>query len=524
MKLPWNVLLAAALCAVPAVAQGIGSEVSVRSHLANGAEFSTSLCNLLRHGRDLFAANWTAQEGCGRPQTDGTGGPLADPSSPLVGARSFNRISGPDANSCAGCHSAPFGLPGGGGDFTAGVFVLGQRFDFVDFDPLDNVPLRGRVDETGQAVALDEMSNFRASLGMYGSGYIELLARQMTANLQAQRDALAPGSSVALSSKGVSFGVLSRSASGAYDASGVTGLSAGSIATPGGAKPNLVLKPFHQAGAVTSLRQFSNNAFNHHHGIQSVERFGAGDADQDGYANELTTADVTAVTLFQATLAVPGRVIPRDAAYESAIRHGEELFVSIGCAACHTPELPLSSSVFSEPSPYSPARNLALGDAYVAQHGVFSVNLNSEELPGPRLKSNGGVTRVPAFTDLKLHDICAGGPNDPNRENLDMHAPEGSVAFRAGNAKFLTKKLWGCANEAPYFHHGRFTTLREAVLNHFGEADGTRLAFLSLDDYARNCVIEFLKSLQVLPAGTEALVVDERMKPRNWPPFPGNGN
>jgi hypothetical protein len=98
------------------------------------------------------------------------------------------------------------------------------------------------------------------------------------------------------------------------------------------------------------------------------------------------------------------------------------------------------------------------------------------------------------------------------------------VAFRAGNAKFLTKKLWGCANEAPYFHHGRFTTLREAVLNHFGEADGTRLAFLSLDDYGRNCVIEFLKSLQVLPAGTEALVVDERMKPRNWPPFPGNGN
>jgi len=520
MRLSTVSALAALLLASTASAQSIGQEVSIQSHLAEGTEFSTSLSRLLRHGRELFSANWTTQEGAGRPLTDGTGGPLSDPSSPLVGPRSFNRISGPDANSCAACHNAPFGAPGGGGDFVGGVFVLGQRFDFVDFDPNDMTPLRGRVDETGQPVALDDLANFRASLGMYGAGYVELLARQMTAELQARRDALAPGSAVALVAKGISFGQLARAADGSYDASGVTGLSAGSVATPSGAKPSLVLKPFHQAGAVTSLRQFSNNAFNHHHGIQSVERFGAGDVDGDGFATEMTVADVTAVTLFQAALPVPGRVIPKNAALEAAIRNGEELFVSIGCATCHVPELPLSTSVFSEPSPYSPAGNLGLGDAYVAQHGVFSLNLNDSELPRPRLASNGGVTRVPAFTDLKLHDIGA-GPNDPNRESLDMHAPAGSAAFRAGNAKFLTKKLWGCANEAPYFHHGRFTTLREAVLNHFGEADASRLGFLALDSYGRDCVIEFLKSLQVLPPGTEHRIVDERMKSRNWPPFPG---
>jgi hypothetical protein len=50
--------------------------------------------------------------------------------------------------------------------------------------------------------------------------------------------------------------------------------------------------PFHQAGAVVSLRQFTNNAFNQHHGIQSEERFGLGvDEDGDGFANELTRAD-----------------------------------------------------------------------------------------------------------------------------------------------------------------------------------------------------------------------------------------
>jgi hypothetical protein len=60
---------------------------------------------------------------------------------------------------------------------------------------------------------------------------------------------------------------------------------------------------------VVSLRQFANNAYNHHHGIQTTERFGVGtDADGDGFVNEMTRGDVTAVTIWQATLQVPGRV------------------------------------------------------------------------------------------------------------------------------------------------------------------------------------------------------------------------
>jgi CxxC motif-containing protein (DUF1111 family) len=122
---------------------------------------------------------------------------------------------------------------------------------------------------------------------------------------------------------------------------------------------------------------------------------------------------------------------------------------------------------------------------------------------------------VPAFTDLRLHDICD-GPDDPNAEPLDMHAPPGSDAFFAGNRRFITRKLWGAANEAPYFHHGQFTTLREAVLAHGGEAAWTRAAFIGLPPAERDAVIEFLKSLQVLPPGTPTLVVDERGRPRAW--------
>lgn len=501
--------------------QGLGSEVSIQQHLADGQEFTVGVAALLEHGRELFTANWTSQEGGGRPLTDGTGGVLSDPSSPLIGPRSFNRVSAPDANSCYGCHNAPRGLIGGGGDFVTSVFVLGQRFDFVTFDSTDPVPLRGAADENGGFPTMQEIANSRATLGMSGSGFVEMLARQMTARLQQLRDSLAPGGQVALTAKGISFGALRRNQDGTWDTSQVSGLSAGSVAFAGQTPPSLVIKPFHQAGAVISLRQFSNNAFNHHHGVQPSERFGGGDVDGDGFTVEMTTADVTAVSVFQAAMAVPGRVIPNDPVLEQAIRTGEEQFVAMDCASCHTPYLKLESGgwVYSEPNPFNPAGNLNPNDPYVSQFGTYSLDLTSNALPAPRLKASNNVVRVPAFTDLKLHDITS-GPNDPNREACDMHQPAGSPGFLAGNSRFLTKKLWGAANEPPYFHHGRFTTLREAIENHAGEAANSRALWDAATDYERNCVIEFLKTLRVLDPGTKSLVVDEHGRAKNWPAFP----
>ena len=75
----------------------IGREVAVPAHLQDGQEFTVPLPALLAHGQLLFKANWTEQEGGGRPLTKGTGRPLADPSQPLTGARAFNRVSAPDA-------------------------------------------------------------------------------------------------------------------------------------------------------------------------------------------------------------------------------------------------------------------------------------------------------------------------------------------------------------------------------------------------------------------------------------------
>ena len=69
-----------------------------------------------------------------------------------------------------------------------------------------------------------------------------------------------------------------------------------------------------------------------------------------------------------------------------------------------------------------------------------------------------------------------------------------------------------------------FTTLRQAVLAHAGEAASATAAFNALSSYEQDCVIEFLKSLQVLPPGTRHLVIDERGHEREWPPHEGIKN
>ena len=495
----------------------IGREVAIPRHLQDDEEFAIPLPGLLEYGKKLFMANWTDQEGGGRPQMKGNGTGLSDPAQPLAGARAFNRLSAPDANSCWGCHNAPYGIPGGGGDFATSVFVLAQRFDFLTFDPSDRVPTRGTVDEQQTPVTLQTAANLRATTGMFGAGYLEMVARQMTAELQAIRDSLQLGETKALIAKGISFGRLARRKDGSWDPAQIEGLPRASIAAPTPVdRPSLIVRPWHQAGNVVSLREFTNTAFHQHHGMQSTERFGRDtDPDGDGVPNELTRADITAVTLFQAVLAVPGRVIPNDPDIERAVWNGEELFERIGCSSCHIPRLPLYQKgwVYSEPNPYNPPLNLRVGTTR-----SLEVDLNSTLLPLPRLAPDPAqrdTLWVPAYTDFKLHDIM--DPEEPS-EPLDQNQTAWTAPFRKGNRRFLTKRLWGAANEPPFFHHGRFTTLRQATLAHSGEALASRTRFQSLASYDQDSLIEFLKTLQVLPPGCRYLVVDENFQEKSWPP------
>ncbi len=236
------------------------------------------------------------------------------------------------------------------------------------------------------------------------------------------------------------------------------------------------------------------------------------DPDGDGFVNEMTRADMTAVSVFQAQLAVPGRVIPRDPEIEEAVLLGEQRFLDIGCTTCHVPSLTLNDRFFVEPNPFNPPGNLQPGQA---PDLAFDLT-DRHQLDLPRLRADHeGVVEVPAFTDLKVHDITS-GPGDPNIEALDMNQAPGSAGFFAGNSRFITRKLWGIGNEKPFFHHGSCTTLRQAIEAHHGEAEGSFQGWLALSDFERDAIVEFLKTLQVLPEGTRFLVVDENFAPRPW--------
>ena len=96
-----------------------------------------------------------------------------------------------------------------------------------------------------------------------------------------------------------------------------------------GVDEDLIIRPFSQKGAVVSLREFSNNAALNHHGITSNDRTGEDrDPDFDNRVNEITIGDITALTLFQATLPAPVEVAPATEEEREAADLGRQLFTS----------------------------------------------------------------------------------------------------------------------------------------------------------------------------------------------------
>jgi hypothetical protein len=459
---------------VSAQRQGIGEGPVIEEHVSQADIEAGALTfdHIFAKGQEFFSAKFNIFDGQGRPAATGNGTPTKRvPGS----APEFTRTSAPDANSCAGCHNDP--RAGGGGDFVVNVFVLAQVLDPV----VESVS--------------PHLSNERNTLGMMGSGAIEMLAREMTRDLQALRqqardEALASGVTVttALVTKGVPFGQIIAHPDGSVDTDEAEGVNA-----------DLIIRPFHQKGAVVSLREFTVNAFNHHHGMQAVERLGAArtgtdDFDEDGVPDELTVGDITAATIFQAALSIPGRVMPEGRAAREAIEHGENTFMAIGCSECHRPVLMLDHPIFSEPNPFNPPGTLRPDE--VSRLFTFDLTRQGEQPRLERLRDGRAVVR--AYTDLKRHTLC---------DAELMHFCNEQVR-QAGipTELFLTRKLWDVGNSAPYGHRGDLTTITEAIFHHGGEARAARDAFVALPKSQQDTVVEFLKSLQVLPPGASSRV------------------
>ena len=423
----------------------------------------SDLQKLIERGGELFITKFTTADGAGRPKST----QAIVPTNRKRGANpQFQRTSGPDSASCDGCHNEP--RPGGAGDVVANAFVS-EGFESADFDSVD-----------------PQFANERNTNTVTGDGMVELLAREMTADLQGQRAAALQQAhdtgkdvTVKLETKGVKFGSLMAMADGSVDIVALEGIDA-----------DLVLRPFSQKGVFTSLRQFTINALNQHHGIQPVERFGlrwtgTRDFDGDGVPDEIKDGDVSALTLWQATLAMPTRRSDVPAIWEEAANVGEKAFNKVGCADCHQPFLPLKSMVFSEPGPYDAAGTLSASDV----KETIKVDLAGQPWAQGLKRNSQGEWLVPLFSDLKRHVIVDDGVPDLGNEILGQRFVERDV--------FLTAKLWGVGSTAPYGHRGNFTTLDSIIRAHGGDGREARDAYVAANAQTQSDIVAFLKTLVI---------------------------
>ena len=410
-------------------------------------ENDLSLLQLRREGLRVFSTPFNAADGLG----DGPINPL-DKVSP--GGRptfenhgSLLRFNGLDSQTCMECHNyrstdtIPFEFGVGG------VGALGQTAAPGVIDPnIDDSENNGYARVQGRLINPPFA---------FGSGGVELLGKEMTTDLQAQKaQARAnPNTSVDLESKGVHFGSISHDGVD-FDFGNVMGVG-----------EDLVVRPFGRTGCCATVREFATGAMQFHHGIQPVEVVGADvDADGDGVANELLKGELSAMHIFQASLERPRQ---KHFFFRTAQeKAGGDVFWDLGCAACHIPKLVTHSRRLSLSLPEvmdDPGANV-----------YFEINLTRR---APGFRRSGSGVEVPLFADLKLHDM---GPD---------------LAEATGNSLFTTARLWGISDSGPYLHDGRALTLNEAISQHGGEAQSNADAFDALNEADRAALIAYLNTL-----------------------------
>jgi hypothetical protein len=319
-----------------------------------------------------------------------------------------------------------------------------------------------------------------------GAGLVELLAREMTADLQSERDeavrqARTSASAVRqdLVSKGVRFGVLKAHPDGMVDLEAVEGIDS-----------DLIVRPFSRKGVFTSLRQFTINALNIHHGMEASERFGVRwtgthDFDESGVPDAVTPGDVSALVAFQATLPPPTvkTDLPED--WRLAAAAGEKRFGEIGCASCHVRSLPLKSLQFTDPAPYDMAGTLRAGEVKKA----IAIDLADYPFARTLKRNDKGEWLIPLYSDLKRHLVVDNEVNALGNELQAQRFVERDV--------FLTPRLWGVGSTAPYGHRGDFRMLDEIIAAHGGDARFSRDAYVGLDKAQRDEIVAFLRSLVI---------------------------
>lgn len=384
------------------------------------------------------------------------------------------RVNGLDAQACNECHtivSADTRPPtlgiAGVGTLVANSIIMPTLIDVYDSDGVSGA----------RSLLRDGIADFDGRFAnppfLYGGGGIELLGKEMTAELQqllAQARSSRPGTVTELVTHGVNFGRILTETDGNVELR----LSGMGPLRPGERTPEeiLVVRPFGRKGEFFSMRDFDRAAMQFHFGMQPVEVVGADtDSDGDGVVNEVPTGELTTLHVFDVTNPPPA---PPNLASDEA-RRGQALFAQVRCSQCHIPSMATKSR-------YLPLAFPEVGhdpDANVYKE----IDLTQV---GFRPDPKGEGVIVPMFSDLKRHRM---GPI-----LAETFADERT---EVANDEFITARLWGIADTAPYLHDGRATTLEEAIALHGGEAQGPRDAFMRLSGKERAELIAFLRALKV---------------------------
>jgi hypothetical protein len=406
----------------------------------------------------------------------------------LQGNGTLLRVNGLDAQSCNECHTIVSNATrfptlgfGGVGGMVQNAIIMPSLIDVADsFD--DRVVYQSGHDPD-LPLEFDGVADFNGRFAnppfLFGGGGVELLGKEMTADLQAllaQARAAVPGTVTSLDTHGVHFGYITTLVGGEVELD-VEGIGPEDIeGLP--AEEVLVVRPFGRKGENFSMRDFDRGAMQFHFGIQPVEVVGADlDEDGDGLDNEVTVAEMSMLHIFDVTNPPP----VRDPLSQGAQR-GQRTFRQIGCTQCHIPAIATRATAVPLAHPEvatNPSQNV-----------YFEVDLTAV---GFAADPNGTGVVVPLFADLKRHRM---GPR------LAETFERGELA----NDEFTTARLWGVADTAPYLHDGRATTLYQAIEFHGGEAQSARDNFLALNAGKQQDLIDFLKSLRTPEMPNEELL------------------
>ncbi len=178
---------------------------------------------------------------------------------------------------------------------------------------------------------------------------------------------------------------------------------------------------------------------------------------------DLSQEECNALISFVGSLPAPQERAPANTTEVEYLEGGRKLFASVGCAACHTPQLGEVAGIYSDLLLHDMGQELSDSGSYAG----FAPNATEEEeLKGP----------VPPLTSAVLI-----------RDESNM--------IGATRQEWRTPPLWGLRDSAPYLHDGRAATIEQAIAMHGGEATRSVRQFFKLTAAERLQLTLFLRSL-----------------------------